>query len=352
MNTKPLPSAQFTLAQLGWKPFYQQQLSLEQWDCRPARVMMVHRNRVVLLSEQGYQDLSLTHLMPAFAVGDWVLLTEEGEFATLLERQSLFRRRAAGPGIDEQLIAANIDTLLVVSSCNDDFNLNRLERYLALAYEAEVEPVVVLTKADLHPDPEGLLRQVQALDPLLMVVAINALDAEAANALAPWCSQGRTVALMGSSGVGKSTLINTLLGGEVQSTAGIREDDSKGRHTTTGRSLHPMVQGGLLLDTPGMRELQLTDCEQGVNDAFAEITAFAAQCRFGDCQHENEPGCAVRNAVEEGTLSERRLASYRKLMREQAHNSATLAEKRFRDKAFGKHCRLVQHQQRALKGNR
>ncbi|MBY6223175.1 ribosome small subunit-dependent GTPase A [Ferrimonas balearica] len=346
------PSPQFTLQQLGWKPVFQQQVELDQWQHKPARVFAVHRNRLDIVTEQGELSLALTPGMPRITVGDWLLLGEQAQDVTLLERRSLFQRKAAGTALEAQLIAANVDTLFIVSSLNDDFNLNRMERYLALAHEAEVEPVIVLTKADLCDKPDTYVGQVQRLDPLLVVIAVNALDSSAAEQLAPWCRSGNTVALMGSSGVGKSTLVNTLLGGEVQSTGTIREDDSKGRHTTTGRSLHLMQHGGLLLDTPGMRELQLTDCEQGVNDVFADITELAKQCRFGDCQHEGEPGCAVARAIEDGTLSERRLVSYQKLLREQAHNSASLAEKRSRDRDLSKMYRSVQNHQRANKGKR
>ena len=325
-----------TLAQLGWRPFFQQQLRLEQWEYPVVRVIAQHRNRLDLLGEAGERGLDLHPDMPEITVGDWLVLSPKGDFDKLLERQSLFRRKAAGSKVGEQLIAANVDTLFIVTSLNDDFNLNRIERYLSLANEVGAAPVIILSKADLSDDPEMFCRQIQALDSLLMVVTINCLDAGEVHKLSPWCKTGNTVALMGSSGVGKSTLVNTLLGKTVQSTGAIREDDSKGRHVTTGRSLLRIPQGGLLLDTPGMRELQLADCDVGVNTTFADITSLAEKCRFGNCQHDNEPGCAVQSAIGRGELKARRLSSYQKLMREQAFNSATLAEKRARDKSFGK----------------
>ena len=339
-----------SLAQLGWRPFFQQQVCLEKWEFLASRVSAQHRNRLDLIGESGELNLDLHPDMPAITVGDWLLLTPEGRFDQLLERKSLFRRKAAGTRVDEQLIAANVDTLFIVTSLNEDLNPSRIERYLSLANEAGAEPVIILSKADLSDDPEKMRRDIQALDPLLMVETVNCLDLEDAGKLAAWCEPGQTVALLGSSGVGKSTLVNTLLGGEVQSTAEIREDDSKGRHTTTGRSLHLMPQGALLLDTPGMRELQLADCDEGINATFADIMALAEQCRFGDCQHDSEPGCSVKNAIESGELEARRLSNYRKLMREQAFNSASLAEKRARDKDFGKMIKSVLSDKNSRKG--
>jgi ribosome biogenesis GTPase len=325
-----------TLAELGWRPWFQQQIDLDHWEYPVGRVVAQHRNRLELLFEGGEKTYSLHAGMPPITVGDWLLFTPDGRFDRLLERQSLFRRKAAGSMAFEQFIAANVDTLFIVTSLNEDFNLNRIERYLSLAHEAQVEPVVVLSKSDLCDDPARYRHTVQSLDPLLMVETINCLDADELHKLLPWCGIGRTVALMGSSGVGKSTLVNTLLGGRVQRTRPVREQDSKGRHVTTGRSIHQIKGGGLLLDTPGMRELQLANCDEGINTTFAEITSLAERCRFSDCQHDSEPGCAVRDAISRGELKARRLISYQKLMREQAFNSATLAEKRAKDKRFGK----------------
>lgn len=337
---------------LGWKPFFQQQLTLEEWEeAAPARVIQQHRANLELFTESGKVILKLLPKMPQFTVGDWLLLNHDGAFIRLLDRFSLFSRRAAGTKVAEQLIAANLDTIFIVLSLNEDFNLNRIERYLSLAHEAQVEPVVVLTKADLCPETDAYKNQVQNLDSMLLVEVLNALDADSVATLLPWCDKGQTVAFMGSSGVGKSTLINSLLGDNVQLTSGIREDDSKGRHTTTGRSLHIMPNGGLLIDTPGMRELQLTDCNDGLRNTFADIAELAESCRFADCAHENEPGCAVKRAVADGALEERRFNNYKKLLREQALNASTLAERRARDKSFAKFCRSAQTQARHIKGD-
>ena len=339
-----------SVSQLGWRAFFQQQLTLEEWgDHIPARVIEHHRSTVTVMTDQGNQALPLLPNMPALTVGDWILLTDNGQFHRELQRLSVFSRKAAGSKVQEQLIAANVDTVFVVCSVNRDFNLNRIERYLVLASEAGVEPVVVLTKADCCDDPDDYKCQVQSLDPFLMVETVNSLDPDSVSVLEAWCGTGKTVAFMGSSGVGKSTLINTLLGHSSQSTGSVREDDSKGRHTTTSRSLHLMTAGGLLLDTPGMRELQLADCGQGVEDTFSEISELTQQCQFSDCQHEGEPGCAIRAAIDNGMIDQRRLKNYQKLMREQAMNSASLAEKRARDRSLSRMYRSVQTESRRRK---
>jgi ribosome biogenesis GTPase len=335
--TQPNP-----LKLLGWKPFFQQQLTLDDYeDTLFARVIAHHRSGYVVVSEQGETHLPIQASLPSMTVGDWVILNHQQQFSRLLERRSLFSRKAAGSKVAEQLIAANVDTVFIVCSVNHDFNLSRIERYLTLVNEADVEPVIVLTKADLCNDVDELKTQVQRLDPLLMVESVNGLDESSVSKLMSWCGEGQTVAFIGSSGVGKSTLVNTLLGEQEQETGGIREDDSKGRHTTTSRSIHLLPSGGVLMDTPGMREIQLTDCEAGVSETFSDIEALAEQCRFGDCQHQTEPGCAVQAAIEDGTLEMRRFTNYQKLLREQAHNGATLAKKRAQSKQFGKMVRNV-----------
>ncbi|MDA0149061.1 ribosome small subunit-dependent GTPase A [Vibrio sp. LaRot3] len=348
MNTQN--SQPITLNQLGWNNLFQQQLTLEDLEQhRFARISAHHRSGYQLLSETGESALPIHKSLPEMTVGDWVVLDENEQFVRLLERQSLFSRKAAGSKVAEQLIAANVTTLFIVCSLNDDFNLSRIERYLAIAHEAEVEPVIVLTKADLCIDSEEKRAKVQALDPMLMVEVVNALDASQCQTLHAWSGLGKTIAFMGSSGVGKSTLVNSLLGEQTQSTGGIRESDSKGRHTTTSRSIHLLNSGGVLIDTPGMRELQIHDCAEGVEQTFSDVQALVEQCRFSDCQHGNEPGCAVNKALEQGTIDERRVNNFLKLMREQERNSSSLAEQRAKSKEFTKFCKVTQSHSRSLK---
>lgn len=341
---------QYTLTNLGWRSTFQQQLSLNELETdTPARIIAQHRSEYLLQSEQGEIHLPILHSMPPLTVGDWLLLDREQRFVRAFERFSLFSRKAAGHKNALQLIAANVDTVLLVSSLNHNFNLNRLERYLALAHEAQVEPLVVLSKADLCPNPEDYVQRVQKLDRHLVVEAINGLDAQSVNKLRPWCGVGQTLALLGSSGVGKSTLVNTLLGQATQHTGAISAEQDKGRHTTTARSLHAIPMGALLLDTPGMRELQLSDCEAGVAATFADISEWAQHCRFVDCQHESEPGCAVQTAIQAGELELRRLQNYRKLQREQAHNAASLAEKHAFFQKQGRLHKAIQEEHRKYK---
>lgn len=324
---------------LGWKPFFQQQLNLEELEtCYAARIAQLQRSNVVLWSERGEQMLPLALFPNAhdLAVGDWVLMPEQGERPErVLERFSLIERKAAGTKVAEQRIAANIDTLFIVTSCNQDFNESRIERYLVLAREANVTPVVVLTKVDLVDNALDFKQTVEKLHGGVAVECVDARDAAALSALQPWCAQGQTVALVGSSGVGKSTLINNLTGSS-QRTTGIRDDDAKGRHTTTARSLHSLTGGGLLIDTPGMRELQLISADEGLHEVFEDIEQYFTQCKFSDCRHQAEPGCAVQAAIARGELDQRRWANYVKLQAEQARNTQTLADKRAKERATGK----------------
>lgn len=331
-----------SLSRLGWRPFHAQQLRLEELEiAHPARVRSVHRSGLEVISETGQALVTVPpRLMsadaPGITVGDWVLVENDApRVARFIDPFSAIVRTAAGNDPRQQAIASNIDTLFIVTSCNDDFNLSRLERYLALACEAHVEPVILLTKADLCEQPEHLIEQASKLSPGIAVVAVNALDSACAAAFAPWIRPGQTVAFVGSSGVGKSTLVNTLTG-ESLATAGIREGDSKGRHTTTAREMFALESGAWVIDTPGMRELKVGAVQSGLSAVFGNIESLATRCRFRDCRHESEAGCAVIAAVASGQLDARRLASYRKLQREAANAAMTKHERHERQRKFGR----------------
>jgi ribosome biogenesis GTPase len=262
----------------------------------------------------------------------------------MLERTSLIQRKAAGEETAVQLMAANVDILLIVSSCNADFNLSRLERYLALAFESGVLPIVVLTKIDLCESPDDYREELTGLHRNLNVELVNALDSSTLSGIKAYCESGTTLAMVGSSGVGKSSIANAL-GVTDQATAPIREQDAKGRHTTTVRSLHAIVNECVLIDMPGMREIQLAGCESGVEELFDDLQGFG-DCRFQDCSHTSEPGCALLAAVEKGEIGQRRLDSYHKLMREQEHNSESIAQRHERMRKLGKLYKSVQSEKR------
>ncbi len=328
------------IQQLGWRQFFAQQIGIDDMEMTPpVRVVEVRRSGLRVCGN----EVELTVPPRADAtVGDWLLLNaERPQDSTLLERTSLLKRRAPGSDRQVQLIAANIDTVFIVSSCNLDFNVARLERYLAMAFEAEITPVIVLTKLDLADDPDSYVTQARSISDAVEIVTLDARGDEPLEKLAPWCKAGETVAFLGSSGVGKSTLANALSGTDDIATQAIREDDARGRHTTTHRQLHQMPSGCLVLDTPGMREIQLADAMTGIGDVFADLSALAQNCRFRDCMHESEPGCAVLAAVEAGDFDAARIARWRKLLAEEAFNSASLAQRRAMDKNFGKAIKRV-----------
>lgn len=331
------------LETLGWQAFFAQQTDTDELaQTAPVRVVEVHRNGLHIVGDG--LDETIPPLTDA-TIGDWLLFDpQRPQSSRVLHRISLIKRRAPGTDRQVQLIAANVDTALIVSSCNQDFNIARLERYISLAFEAGITPVIVLTKADLAASTEDFVQRAQMISDIVPVIALDARGAEPGEMLKDWCKPGQTIAFLGSSGVGKSTLTNALLGNQLISTQGIREDDAKGRHTTTHRQLHLVPGGCLVLDTPGMRELQLTDAASGIGVVFADITDVASGCRFKDCQHQSEPGCAVRDAIERGEIDAARLDRWRKLLAEDAFNSASLAQRREKDKAFGKMVRQVKKQ--------
>ena len=273
------------------------------------------------------------------AVGDYVMVScadpDTAIIHQVLPRKSLFVRKAAGTSKTEQAVAANIDTVFLCMSLNNDFNLRRLERYLAVAWESGADPVVVLTKADLCADLPQKQREVETIAMGVDILTTSAMELEGYRQIMPYITEGRTVAFVGSSGVGKSTLINRLLGEERLTTDGLRKDD-KGHHTTTHRELLFLPNGAMVIDTPGMRELGMWDAASGVEQTFTDIEALAAQCRFRNCSHTSEPGCAVRAAIRSGELDSGRWQSYQKLKNENSYaadSESYLAakEKRFKE---------------------
>lgn len=312
-----------TLATLGWNSFFSEQVSdVEALQCRPVRVMAVHRGKIAVAGEGGQLSITpyISGALPSDdhpTVGDWLLIDSATvEPVRVLRRKNLFKRRAPGDPRKEQMIAANIDTLFIVASCNQDFSVARLERYLVLAREVGVSPVVILTKTDLAANPDEYAAAARAIEPGLRVETVNGRDPADAARLAAYCGVGQTVALLGSSGVGKSTLVNTLRGSDSIATQAIRASDDTGRHTTTVREMHRLAHGGWLLDTPGMRELQLSDAGDGIAEVFDDFILTAEGCRFSNCKHGGEPGCAVQSAIADGTLPVERFKRWQQLAAE------------------------------------
>lgn len=336
-----------TLDRLGWSACYSQQLTLEDLNAGfPARVCSVQRGQLTVLCERGSLDVVVPPRLvasdAAIAIGDWLLVEHEApRVLRVLERRSLISRLAAGLEQRTQAIAANIDTLFVVTSCNDDFNLSRLERYFTIARHARVEPVIVLTKADLSADAESFAIQARSIAGHIQVLALNATEHAAADALEPWLGRGQTVAFVGSSGVGKSTLVNALLSTQAQSTGAIREHDAKGRHTTTSRQMFALPSGAWVIDTPGMRELKLGAVEAAVSEVFDDIETLAQNCRFRDCKHGDDAGCALHAAVAAGQLEARRLSSYLKLQREAKRATQSVRERRALERRWGRMHRVI-----------
>ena len=323
------------LHQLGWNNFFE--ASLAPHSTRgliPGRVFLASHEIYRLATAEGELRAELTgslryraeSALDLPAVGDWVAVRafpgdDGGVIDAILPRASALVRRAAGTAGQPQLIAANVDTVFIVTSANQDLNPRRLERYLAFVTEGGAKAVIVLSKADLVSDPRTLAAELQRVAPDTPILVTSSRTEEGISDLAPFLGLGQTVALVGSSGVGKSSLVNRLLGEERQAVQAIREADDRGKHATTHRELFALPGGALLLDTPGLRELGLWDAGEGLAAVFDDIAALATSCRFGDCKHQGEPGCAVREAVDHGTLDAGRLESYHKLEREQRYRA-------------------------------
>ncbi|MGE7091459.1 ribosome small subunit-dependent GTPase A [Lysinibacillus sp. NPDC048646] len=324
------------LTTLGFSSYFEEQMMVFKEEsklanCIPARVTLEHKHSYRVLAEEGewlatiaghfaYTSLGREDFP---AVGDWVLVEKmAGEekviIHKLFERKSVFSRKVAGREITEQIVASNVDIVLLVMSLNADFNLRRLERYLVAAWDSGAKPIIVLTKADLCDDVENMLREVEAVAFGVDIFVTSALSGEGLSDIRVLFTEGVTGALLGSSGAGKSTLTNALSGETLMKVSDIREDDAKGRHTTTHRELIVLPNGGCLIDTPGMRELQLWDQGDSLSASFKDIEELSAACHYRDCTHQEEPGCAVQQAIIDGALESSRLQSYFKLQRELA----------------------------------
>jgi ribosome biogenesis GTPase len=342
----------YDLTALGWDDRLTEQFEpLRRAGLIPGRVAIQHRGAYDVLTEAGelrcdvagrlYDEAASPADLPA--VGDWVAIAARpdegaGTVQAVLPRRTKFSRKTAWQASEEQVLAANVDVALIVTSLNEDLNLRRLERYLTLAWESGAGPVLVLTKADLADDVPAAVGAVESVAFGAPVIAVSSVTGEGLDELRKHLRPGVTAALLGSSGVGKSTLVNRLAGEELLSTREIR-DDGRGRHTTTRRELIQLPGGSLVIDTPGMREVQLWIADEGLEEAFSDVTELFEHCRFSDCAHSSEPGCAVKEALAEGTLTPERWESYQKLQRELAHlerriDKRAAAEERKRWKAL------------------
>ncbi len=323
------------LEMLGWSPFFERAFEPHRAGAlAPARVAREDRQRYIAWNERGEWQATIAGKLrhraatreDLPAAGDWVAIEERPAEAcatihAVLPRKTCFRRRRPGPAQEVQVVAANIETAFVVNALDGgrNFSLRRTERYLAFVREAGAEPVILLNKADLCADPEDRVRQMASVAGGAPVLGVSAMTHQGLEALAPWLEKGRTAALLGPSGVGKSALINALLGEAKRETAPVREDDLRGRHTTTARELILLPGGGLVLDTPGMREIQPCGDEEAADSAFEDVAELALLCRFRDCRHEGEPGCAVQQALAGGELDPARYENYLRIRREMAY---------------------------------
>ena len=327
----------------------------------PARITAVHKERYALVCEYGetYGRLKTKEYFGGFeefpTTGDFVLINYipngDSQIIKTLPRKTFFSRRDPTPGRGEQAVASNFDYVFIIQSLNHDFNAKRLERYLTLAWQSGAAPVVVLTKADLVDESAPYIRIVENYAVGVPVHTVSSKTGAGLNALSAYMSSGKTIVFLGSSGVGKSSLVNALAGEEIMTVNGIREDDSKGRHTTTHRQLIMLKNGAMIIDTPGMRELGMWDVSSGLGEAFADVEQYLGKCKFSDCKHQTEPGCAIKEAIANGELSRERWKSYISLKSEAKYSDdkgSFLRQKQQRNKNIAKYNRQKKAKNKVL----
>ncbi|MBS4539530.1 ribosome small subunit-dependent GTPase A [Clostridium sp. D2Q-11] len=318
-----------SLINLGWNDFFQDYYnSYGDDNLTVGRISAEYRNHYEVITEigeiKGEISGKLRYTIETKSdfpvVGDWVVINRlDNNFAIIndvLPRKSMFKRKAPGNKIEEQILASNIDYIFIVTSLNQNYNLRRIERYVTISWESGAIPVVILSKSDLCDDKENKIIEVENIAPGVDIHAISAMTGKGVENLSKYVKEGNTICLLGSSGVGKSTLVNRLIGEDTMDTGDIRLDDGRGKHTTTHRQMMNIPEGGLIIDTPGIREIALWDGDNGIEEAFKDLEILSNKCKFTDCKHESEPGCAITQAINNGSLAKERLDSYKKLQRE------------------------------------
>jgi ribosome biogenesis GTPase len=335
----------FSFEDLGWNEYWESRFSPYKGHYLPGRVIAAHKTRYEVAVPGTCLTLPISGVMKTKRLlpvtGDFVVVLSEPEQAalmivTILPRRSSLKRGGAGDKAGEQVLAANLDTVFIITEPGSDLSIPRLERYLLIVHESGARPVIILNKSDLASDPDLIAGEIVSILGDVPVHAISALSRNGLDQLSPYTGKGQTVLMIGSSGVGKSTLMNALFGSDYQKIGPVRENDGRGRHTTTVRELFLLPSGCSLIDTPGLREIRIWTAGEGIDKVFDDIVKTALNCRFSDCTHQHEPGCAVQAAIGSGELSPERFARYQKILKEIEfeHDKASIGLKRFEKKKF------------------